>query len=319
MLGASTKFELYEIIKTRLYNKGCKVNPYREINYGLQFLVFYQSQDALLRIYESKKGLRVDYSQIKNEALLSYIQSTINEDFSIKVPESDLKKDTKDVEKLLFSDSDPEDLIGIDESGKGDYFGPLVIAGVRMTPELTTYMENCGVTDSKKLSPTAIKHLATKIKQKTQHAVIIMGNESYNEIYEKFQNLNHILAWAHMKVLEDTLKQGYCPNVLCDQFANPSLLKKSLQAKKLNVKLYQRPKAETNIAVACASILARQNFVEQLENISSSYKLTIPKGSTKNAVEAALNFVKEYGRDELRSVCKLHFNVTQKVDSEIKK
>ena len=119
--------------------------------------------------------------------------------------------------------------------------------------------------------------------------------------------------------LEDTLKQGDCKHALSDQFGNASLLKSSLRAKDLKVTLYQRPRAESNIAVACASILARHNFVSQMDEMSEHYKITFPKGSTKKSLETAVQFVKEVGKEQLHNVAKLHFNVTQKLEDELKK
>ena len=318
MLGATDKFSLYEKTKQILIDQGIKVNPYREINYGLQFLVFKDKLSGIIRIYDGKKGLRFDFSQLKSEEFSQYIQALLVEE-PVREAFSELfTTKEKDMEKLHFKDKDPDDIIGIDESGKGDYFGPLVVAAVRVTPELKTSLDSLGIDDSKKLSPRSISYLAQQIKKRCQHAVLLIGNQSYNEVYSKFNNLNHMLAWGHMKVLEDTLKQGYCANALSDQFADPSLLKNSLRAKDLNITLYQRPRAETNIAVACASILARDSFVTELDRMSKFYKIELPKGSTKNSLETAIKFVNEVGKKELHNVAKLHFNVTQQMENQLK-
>ena len=318
MLGAKNIFELYETAKGLLQAEHLTVNPYREINYGLQFLVFKDDTSGFIRIYDGKKGLRFDFSQLKDDDFSILVQAILAEKPKKEVLSDLITNKGKDVEKLNFKDKDPDDLIGIDESGKGDYFGPLVIAAVRVTPEQKESLESLGVTDSKKLSPTSISFLAKQIMKRCQHTVLIMGNESYNEIYAKYNNLNHILAWAHLKVLEDTLKQGDCKHALSDQFGNASLLKNSLRAKDLKVTLYQRPRAESNIAVACASILARHNFVETMDKMSKHYDLTFPKGCTKKSIEAAVEFVNKVGKDKLHSVAKLHFNVTQKLEQELK-
>ena len=318
MLNAKNKFDLYETSKRLLQLEGLTVNPYREINYGLQFLVFKDDISGFIRIYEGKKGLRFDFSQLKDDEFSIYIQAILAEKPPKETLSDLITNKENDVEKLNFNDTDPDDLIGIDESGKGDYFGPLVIAAVRVTPEQKQSLESLGITDSKKLSPSSITFLAKQISKRCQHTVLIIGNQSYNEIYAKYDNLNHILAWGHMKVLEDTLKQGDCKHALSDQFGNASLLKNSLRAKDLKVTLFQRPRAESNIAVACASILARYNFVTQMDKMSEHYKMTFPKGSTKNSLEAAVKFVKDVGKNQLHDVAKLHFNVTQKLEQELK-
>ena len=283
MLGAKDKYKLYETSKRLLQLEGLTVNPYREINYGLQFLVFKDDTSGFVRIYDGKKGLRFDFSQLKDHDFSIFVQAILTEKPKKETLSDLITNKEKDVEKLNFKDKDPDDLIGIDESGKGDYFGPLVIAAVRVTADQKKSLESLGITDSKKLSAHSISFLAKQIIKRCQHTVLIMGNQSYNEVYAKYGNLNHMLAWGHLKVLEDTLKQGDCKHALSDQFGNASLLKSSLRAKDLKVTLYQRPRAESNIAVACASILARHNFVSQMDEMSEHYKITFPKGSTKKS------------------------------------
>jgi ribonuclease HIII len=313
---SNSKYELYEKIKNRLQSTDYVINPCREISYGLQFLIFYRKRSGLLRIYDGKGGLKVDYSQIKDPKLLSQIKNDI-EDITKKFEPTKpiVDPNEKDVETFDIEDEDPDDLIGIDESGKGDYFGPLVVAAVRITPELSEQLSGLGITDSKRLSDSSIRYLADIIAKRCQHALIVMGNKSYNTIYTKVKNLNHLLAWSHMKVLEDTLKQGYCPNVLCDQFANASLLKNTLRAKKLDVTLYQRPRAESNLAVACASILARYNFIDQIQKMSESYSFQFPKGSSDHVLNLAEEFVEEFGDAELKIVSKTHFKLTEKLNA----
>lgn len=317
MLGAKDIYQLYDKAKHLLQAEHLTVNPYREINYGLQFLIFKDNLSGFIRIYDGKKGLRFDFSQLKDDDFSLYVQAILSEKPKKETLSDLITSKEKDVEKLNFNDKDPDDLIGIDESGKGDYFGPLVIAAVRVTPDLKPELEALGVTDSKKLSATSISFLAKQIKKRCQHTILVMGNQSYNEVYEKYSNLNHILAWAHMKVLEDTLKQGDCKHALSDQFGNASLLKNSLRAKDLKVTLFQRPRAESNVAVACASIIARYHFVTELEKMSKHYNMTFPKGSTNKAVDAAIDFVNTIGKDKLFSVAKLHFNVTQKIEQSL--
>jgi ribonuclease HIII len=313
MFGAKDRYDLYQKLKALLQKNGFIVNPYRDIDYGLQFLLSFGNESELLRLYDGKKGLRLDYSQIKSQAFLSAIQTVLSETEARSKPMQQIvPSGEKDVESL-DSQSDPDDLIGVDESGKGDYFGPLVVASVRINDETREKLAGLNIQDSKKLSPKAIDELAGYIINSCQHTVIIIGNESYNTVYEKFQNLNHILAWAHMKAIEDNLKQGHCPNVLCDQFAAPSLLKNALRAKRLNVTLYQRPRAEANLAVACASILARYYFVDQLNRMSSAYNSLFPKGSTKKVVEFAQAFVDQHGLEEIRAVAKWHFKITNQL------
>ena len=306
--------KLYNDIKHYLHEYNYQVNPFRSIQHGIQFLISDDSNSEVLRIYKSKKGIKLDFSQIKSLDFLNKLQSDLNLFLTpLNLKSNADKQLDKDVIKLSSNNEDPDDLIGVDESGKGDYFGPLVVAAVRITPTIKEALEGLGIVDSKQLSDSMISNLATLIQDKCQHAVIIMANASYNTIYEKFKNLNQMLAWAHLKVIEDTLKQGYCSHALCDQFGNASLLKNSLRTKDLNITLLQRPKAETNFSVACASILARHHFVQAIQKISESYKLSFPKGSSKHVSNFAYDFVKEHGMDELDLVAKKHFVITKQL------
>ena len=159
--------------------------------------------------------------------------------------------------------------------------------------------------------------MAKIIKDTTQHVVIVMGNNSYNEVYDAMKNLNHILAWGHAKVLEDTLKQVDCENALSDQFGDTSLIENALISKGIDVNLYQRHRAEDNIAVAAASILARDGFVTEIKRYEKQFNMAFPKGCSDQTTQAAIEFCKKQGRDSLRTVAKLHFKLTEQVDQNL--
>lgn len=316
MLEATTKYELYKKIKQLLLDHAFIVNPYREINYGLQFLVFYQDQSGLVRIYDGKKGLRIDFSQCKHEALAQKIGQLIEhseeQKLGLEALTSQYSKTEPDVVK---STHDPDDLIGVDESGKGDFFGPLVVAAVHNHSLTQPILKKLGVQDSKTLTDTKIRKIAPLIKKACKHSLVILGNDSYNSTYETMKNLNHILAWGHSKVIESTLKQHPCPNALSDQFGHASLIKNWLRSKGVNITLYQRPKAEDNIAVAAASVLARDAFLSYLDQMESEFQMRFPKGCSDATISAGVQFCKENGIEKLSSVAKLHFKVTQKIEA----
>lgn len=317
-LNPRDKFDYYTQLKSLFTGYNFVVNPYRDIQYGLQFLVFKEDKSVLLRIYEGKKGLRIDFSQSKNDAL-TYELSDIIERHSHPIDQPETvsplyKKERKGAQTIQ---KDPDTLIGIDESGKGDYFGPLVIAAVYADPMITEKLIALGVKDSKSLSEFKIRTLAKIIKDTTQHVVIVMGNNSYNEVYDAMKNLNHILAWGHAKVLEDTLKQVDCENALSDQFGDTSLIENALISKGIDVNLYQRHRAEDNIAVAAASILARDGFVTEIKRYEKQFNMAFPKGCSDQTTQAAIEFCKKQGRDSLRTVAKLHFKLTAQVDQKL--
>src|ERR671923_389731 len=157
---------------------------------------------------------------------------------------------------------------GVDESGKGDFFGPLVIAGVYVDRGIARRLLDSGVVDSKRISSDArIRALADNIRKDSQGLVeaVLIGPAKYNELYEKFGNLNKLLGWGHARVIENLLgKKPDCPRALSDQFADARVVEQSLLRHGRKIAVEQRPRAESDIAVAAASILARDEFINWL-------------------------------------------------------
>jgi ribonuclease HIII len=305
------KYHYYEKLKDKLINENFNVSDFTEINYGLQFNVESGNTVGLVRVYESKKGTRVDLSQIKDENLARKLESSL---LIKKTIESSKKKSLaiNSSKDLVYLDSLNE-LIGVDESGKGDYFGPLVVAGVFINNSSRKELENMGVIDSKKLSDEKIHHLAQKIKLICEYSTVVIGNTRYNVLYDKINNLNNILAWGHARTIENILEKVSCHSALSDQFGNESLIKQSLMEKGRNINLFQMPKAESNLAVAAASILARDEYVNRLRKLSNKYKVELPKGASNLTIQTAKKFVDQYGVGELKNVAKLHFKTTKNI------
>lgn len=211
--------------------------------------------------------------------------------------------------------------IGTDESGKGDYFGPLVIAGVYVTPETAQKLQALGVMDSKLLQDAAMKQMAAQIEQvvgSTGWHVIEIGPKRYNELYDSFKqsskNLNHLLAWGHAKVLETLLsKNPTCTHAIADQFGSEHYIRSQLQTLGKQITLHQTPKAEANVGVAAASILARVRFVQKLGALSQRMGITLPLGAGAPVQAAAYRLVSQHGADSLKEVAKYHFKTTAAV------
>lgn len=203
--------------------------------------------------------------------------------------------------------------IGIDESGKGDYFGPLVIAAVFVDATTQGELRLMQVRDSKKISDGRILEMAPDIKTICPHSIIAIGPQKYNELYEKIRNLNRLLAWGHAKALETLLERVTCERAISDQFANERLILNVLQEKGRKIVLEQRTKAESDLAVAAASILARAEFLLRLKRLSSEVGTTLPKGASPAVELAAKMVIKKHGQERLGSVAKLHFKTTQAV------
>lgn len=220
----------------------------------------------------------------------------------------------------LIPDDKPEleptyPYIGTDESGKGDYFGPLVIAGVYLTPEVGKLLKTLGIRDSKELSDYQIKQLATEIKKMNEiiFDVVLISPEKYNQLYEKMGNLNRLMGWAHARVIENLLGKCDAGEVISDKFGNEKIILDALQQRGRSINLMQVTKAEKFIAVAAASILARDVMVKWFITQSKKYKLKIPKGSSLEVESTAKNILKKYGEEELNRLVKLHFKTSNKI------
>ena len=203
--------------------------------------------------------------------------------------------------------------IGIDESGKGDYFGPLVVAGVYLESHQVPDLLLLGIKDSKQLSDKRVQTLAQALSSKAISSIVVIGPKRYNELYEKVKNLNKILAWAHARVLENLLQQVDCPRALSDQFGDERFILNALMENGKKITLEQRPKAESDPAVAAASILARAEFLRRLQRLSQEAGITLPKGASNLVEETARILVKRKGQQVLQSVAKWHFRTTQAV------
>jgi ribonuclease HIII len=209
--------------------------------------------------------------------------------------------------------------IGVDESGKGDFFGPMCVAGVYVNESVLTYWKDKGIRDSKAISSDKrIRELAEVI-QKTPGCVckvVPIGNEAYNRLYKQMRSVNAILAWGHARVIENLMGVAYQmkpPPVraISDQFAaTKSTVEQALMRMGRTIELVQRHKAEEDLAVAAASILARHEFVSRLTRMSKEYEIQFPKGASDAVIQAGKDFVSRHGADNLPKVAKMHFRTS---------
>lgn len=227
--------------------------------------------------------------------------------------------------KLRPQDSPKHDLanastwIGTDESGKGDYFGPLVSAGVCVDRKLERELRSLGVKDSKKLSDRTTRELAKKIRAMCngRYAEVPIPPQTYNILYNQFKKegktLNTLLAWGHARAIENILGKINCEYALADQFADERFIISKLQEAGRKINLIQRAKAEEDMAVAAASILARDRFLFYLDRMGQEYHIQFPKGASTEVIKVAKEFVARNGKDHLGKVAKLHFCTTKEV------
>lgn len=205
--------------------------------------------------------------------------------------------------------------VGTDESGKGDYFGPLVIAGVLCNLESEEKLKSLNVRDSKMVSDNQVKEIAEKIKQICVHNLVVIGPEKYNQLYDKVRNLNKLLAWGHARVIENLLGSSVTEidYVISDKFGDESYIQRALMEKGKKVQLQQKVRAESDLAVAAASILARAEFLKRLAELSDKYNLNLPKGSSETIDQTGRKLTEKYGQEVLKYVAKLHFKNTARI------
>jgi ribonuclease HIII len=207
--------------------------------------------------------------------------------------------------------------LGVDESGKGDFFGPLVISGVYVDRGIARKLLDAGVVDSKRIGSDArIRALADTIRKISLGLVetVLIGPAKYNELYEKFSNLNRLLGWGHARVIENLLaKKPECPRSLSDQFADARVINASLLKHGRKIAIEQRPRAESDIAVAAASILAREAFINWLERKNKELGLRLDRGVSPSVKESARKLVELNGPGALREVAKVHFRTAHEI------
>ena len=218
---------------------------------------------------------------------------------------------------------DPEQFephFGIDESGKGDYFGPLVIAGVYVDKDIARSLIDSGIMDSKRItSAKRIRALSEIIRQTPgcKWEMVSLGPERYNEMQSRFRNINSMLAWGHARVIEKLHHaMPACPRALSDQFAKPELLQNALIKQGISIQLDQRTKGESDVAVAAASILARERFVAWVEKTSAASGIELPLGASDAVVDAGRRLIEAHGKDAIARVAKMHFRTTKLVLGE---
>ncbi len=211
--------------------------------------------------------------------------------------------------------------LGIDESGKGDFFGPLVIAGVFVDAPSARLLLDAGIMDSKRVSSDRrIRTLAQSIRDTPgiDSEIVSLGPERYNHLYAKFGNLNRLLAWGHAQVIESLLaRHPLGTTAISDQFAHPELLRRALGQRGKSIDLRQRHRAEADVAVAAASILARQRFIDWLDETGIRAGVTLPKGAAQSVIDAGVAIVTKHGRDALQKTGKLHFRTASEILSQL--
>jgi ribonuclease HIII len=213
--------------------------------------------------------------------------------------------------------------IGTDEAGKGDFFGPLVTAGVYVDERVAQLLRALGVRDSKLVGDRELRVLASNIREVVddqQRAVIVLAPKRYNELYKQMRsegkNLNTLLAWTHTRVIEDLIGHGLKPKfILSDQFGDKRYIESRLliDTRLSGVPVLQMHRAEADVAVAAASILARDGFLRWLDQAGKALGLSVPKGASPKVIETGRLLLSRIGADGLKDYAKVSFKTMEKI------
>jgi ribonuclease HIII len=208
---------------------------------------------------------------------------------------------------------------GVDEAGKGDFFGPLVIAGVAGTPERVRGWMDSGIGESKTITDGSALSQAEKLEEElgpNGYDIVVIGPARYNELYRSFGNLNRLLAWGHATVIRNLLRKNpETHRALSDKFAHASLIERELKKAKVEINLEQKTKAESDPVVGAASILARAAFLKHLEQLAETTGSELAKGAGEKAKQAGEAIFRAGGEKELAHVCKVHFKTFREITS----
>lgn len=242
----------------------------------------------------------------------------VGEAVATSAPKPAAKKKKSPTKKAPVAAGGPEKpladgLIGTDEAGKGDYFGPLCVAGVVLDAEGEDRLRSMGVRDGKTLADPTVLSLDGIVRAEYPFAVVALDPEEYNGRYAAIRNLNTLLASLHGEVIEALATKTGCSRVLTDQFANAGVMLRELKRRGLRLEFRQNPRAEAETAVAAASIVARAEFLRHLEALGPVAGRRLPKGASSEVDSAAREIFRRGGRDALARVAKMHFKTTDKV------
>jgi len=207
--------------------------------------------------------------------------------------------------------------IGSDEVGTGDYFGPIVVTASYVAKENIDFLLELGVKDSKKMSDTEIKKVVPKIIEKIPYHTFILNNYQYNKLYNSDMNMNKMKAILHNKVLSEFQNKDKYPYdyIVIDQFENPKSYYNHLSDAKFKVyNITFLTKAEDQcLSVACASLISRYIFLQEMDKISKSVSMDLPKGASDLVDAVGKEIVKKYGDDKLKDIAKMNFKNTEKI------
>ena len=285
----------------------------KDINYGHQFVVELCQAKLTLNIYNGKKGLSYVFSG--DSALEGKVRELLGECKQSSRSEGDFASQDVRVDDAAGASALPRGKwAGSDESGKGDFFGPLVVSAVVVDDSTAAKLAAAGVKDCKLLTDKKILQLEDVIKSTVvDFSVLELKPKAYNLRYKQVLaqggKLNQLLGYGHVAALSQVLERHEdCHAALIDQFTTSLVNVRELTRRFPNCVVKQQPKAEVNLAVAAASVLARARFLRTMAELAeASGEATLPKGGGAQATACARRLADRLGKAELVNFVKLHF------------
>lgn len=289
-------------LRRLLDREGARVTGSRPIDHGTQFDLVRNGDTAKLNVYNTGKVSTGGKASRLKELLEGWRTGGGKAGVENRSPAASSRPAFSGVPRL-----------GIDEAGKGDYFGPLVVAGVRVTgPEVAEKLREIGVRDSKTVGVLGVRTMAGHVLEavgEKNASVVVLGPKEYEKRRSAAGNVNELLGEVDAGIIHELA--GEVQLVVVDQYAKSarSRLESAVPA---GVKLEVRPRAEDDAAVAAASVVARARQLEEVDRLSGEVGFKLPLGAT-HVVEAGRRVVEELGEEGLAEVAKTHFATTQKV------
>ncbi len=204
-------------------------------------------------------------------------------------------------------------VVGVDESGKGDFFGPLVIASVLADDADTDLLRLVGVRDGKTLSPKRVQEIDKILRGEHPHAVVVISPEEYNRQHKEIKNLNIMLAEGHATAIDSLVQKHPADLAISDKFGKTELIENALARRGQTIHLKQLVRGESIVQVAAASILARARFIQEMDALSEEIGFELPRGAAAHVDEAGRKLIQRFGPDILGKVAKIHFKNYQRI------
>lgn len=280
-------------IKSSLLGNNIASTPPVKKDYNYEITALAGSEKCKILVFFGKKGIKTILQGNADSGLYKQVDSIVFNKLPINIVEEEL--------------SEPDEYIGTDESGKGDIFGPLVVAAVYVNSSIAKELLKIGVRDSKEIKNGKISSLASQIETITKgnFSVTVLAPPDYNRYYSHFGNLNKLLDHAHSDTIKTLLSKVDSPVVITDQFCRNKLTI-SKDPKYSAVKFIQFPKGERYIGVAAASILAR-NYFELWFAEMEEKGILLPKGASNDVSIYAGEILAKSGKEILLNLSKNHF------------